>query len=222
MKHFIQYALLLALLGISACGKNKSGGGGDVYGSVFNPININQPVNQSLAQIKAQIANKSPVEGLVMGNPYGFFRTQTTATPGSFWIFSYNTFSSNTVCDEVRPNSITTVPVSIAVREVSCSTGSSSAQFQTRTFNGQSSPAIQDILNIPEYSVQQVRLVQILYRGQTYQGYLIVSGTTDIFGNVGQTTQYVVSPQMPLLLNPILKTNGMESDGVIGTQIQVL
>lgn len=221
MKHFIQYGLLLALLAFSACGKNKSGGT-DQGTSIFSPININQPVAQSLAEIKNQIANKNPLEGLVMGNPYGFFRTQTTSSPGSFWIFSYNTFSSNTVCDEVRPNSITTTPVSLAVREVSCSTGTSSASYETRSFNGQSSPAIQDILNIPDYSVQQVRNVQISYRGQTYQGYLIVSGTTDIFGNVGQTTQYVVSPQMPLLLNPVLKTNGMESDGVIGTQIQVL
>lgn len=222
MKHFIQYGLLLALLAMSACGKNKSGGGGDIYGSVFNPINVNQPVAQSMAEIRNQIASKNPVEGLVVGQPYGFFRTTTTSNPGSFWIFEYNTFSSSTVCDEVRPNALSGVPVSLAVREVSCSTGSSSSAFQTNSFNGHSSPAIQEIMGIQDINVQQVRNVQISYKGQTYQGYLIVTGTRDIFDNVGQLTQYVVSPQMPLLLNPVLKTDGMESDGLIGAQIQVL
>ncbi|MCE3012904.1 MAG: hypothetical protein LW878_07520 [Proteobacteria bacterium] len=217
MKNYIQYGLLLSLLVLGACGKNKSGAQQPT--SSFSPININQPVAQSLAEIKNQIASKSAVDGLVVGQSYVFFRTTTTSTPGSFWIFDYNTFSSSTDCDEVRPNAVSTVPVSIAVRAVNCSTGSSSASFETRSFNGHSSPAIQEILNIAEGTVQQVRSVTISYKGGSYQGYLIVTGS-GIYGNV--VTQYVVSPQLPLLLNPVLKANGMESDGVIGAQIQVL
>lgn len=219
MKNFIQYGLLLSLLILAACGKNKSGGQQNT--SIFSPININQPVAQSLAEIKNQIANKSPVDGLVVHQTYGFFRTTTSSNPGSFWIFDYTTYSSNTICDEVRPSALGT-PVSLAVREVSCSTGGSSAQFNNQSFNGHSSPAIQEILNIQEGSVQQVRNVTITYKGGSYQGYLIVVGTSNIFGNIGEVTQYVVSPQMPLLLNPVLKSSNMASDGVIGAQIQVL
>jgi hypothetical protein len=55
MKHFIQFAVLVALLGLGACGKdNKSGNGGS--GSNFNPINagnLPQDNAQALQQLQA-------------------------------------------------------------------------------------------------------------------------------------------------------------------------
>lgn len=212
MKLF-NFVLLAALLSFAAaCGKdNKSGGGGS--SSSISPINIGQPANQSVAQLKSQLRAKSPSAGLVaMSIEYVFYRTSVNANNGSWWIFDYTTYSSQSVCDTVRVNNLSNL--SIAVKTGNCSY--SSNPYTTATYLGLNDPNLKEFLDLPEGLIASngVRAGKVYYQGQQYYAYSVLTLNNE---------QYVVSPAMPLMLNPVMKKNLSTGDteGVVGAQISI-
>jgi hypothetical protein len=217
MKHVIQFSLLVALLAVAACGKNKSGGGSDVP-SQFNPINVGLPASQSFQELRQQMASKDPRAGLVVHQPYGFYTSTVSMKNSSWWIFDFNSYTTSTVCDAVRVTDLNSL--SLYIRRINCSTLAASGAESTGQFNGVNSPAIQEILNIDPNMVSSIRLGQVSFQGQTYRAYSItVMGWNGM--NAQVVAHYVVSPEMPLFLNPIYKTTSNVTEGLMGAQISI-
>lgn len=215
MKLF-NFVLLAALLSFAAaCGKdNKSGGGGS--SSSISPINVGQPVNQSLAQIKAQLNSKSPSQGLVLHQPYDFFTTtiNTNSNSVSWLIFNFNwNFSSSSTsnCEEVRVTSLSTL--SLYVKSGNCSNYKSNTGV-AGTYQGLNDSSLRAFLDLPEGMVvpNGVRAGKVYYMGQQYDAYAVTTYNNE---------QFVLSPGMPLMLNPVLRRTPTTTEGVVGAQVSI-
>jgi hypothetical protein len=218
MKLF-NFVLLAALLSFAAaCGKdNKSGGGGRSSSlPVYSPINIGQPINQSLAQIKAQLSSKNPSQGLALHQTYDFYTTtiNTNTNSGSWFIFNWNfstSSSSTSNCEEVRVSSLSTL--SIYVKSGSCSSYKNNSGT-AGTYQGLNDISLRAFLDLPEGMVvpNGVRAGKVYYMGQQYDAYAVTTYNNE---------QFVVSPAMPLMLNPVLKRTPTTTEGVVGAQVSI-
>ena len=209
MKLF-NFVLLAALLSFAAaCGKdNKSGGGGS---SNFDAINTNQPANQSVAQLKSQLLGKNPTAGIVAHQPYDFYTTTVSANNGNWWIFDYTTYSSTSTCESVRMTSTSTL--SLYVQSGDCD----DYKYNTGvagTYQGHNDSSLRAFLDLPDGMIvpNGVRAGKVEYMGQQYDAYSVQ--TYD-----GQ--QFVISPSMPLMLNPVMRKSQTVTEGVIGAYISI-
>lgn len=210
MKLF-NFVLLAALLSFAAaCGKdNKSGGGGS--SSSISPINIGQPANQSVAQLKAQLLGKNASTGIVAHQPYDFYTTTVSANNGNWWIFDYTTYSSTSTCESVRMTN--TSSLSLYVQSGNCNNYKSNTGV-AGTYQGHNDSSLRAFLDLPDGMIvpNGVRAGTVYYMGQQYDAYSV---------QTYDNQQFVISPSMPLMLNPVMRKSQTVTEGVIGAQISI-
>jgi hypothetical protein len=205
-------SFLAALMVIAAaCGKdNKSGSKSN--SSYYGSINTNgQTPSQSLSQLKSQLNSKDPKAGIFPGQNIDFYQTTVSQNTSNWWIFNFSTYTSSSDCQRVRvmdANALT-----LQVQSGTCSNYTSQS-FTYLTYNKSTDSSLQEFMNITDGSVMQVRTGSVNYLGQSQPAYLVQTSSGD---------QYVVAPNLPLIVNPVMKKNiySGDTEGVIGAQVNI-
>ncbi len=196
------YLLVLALGSFSvACGK-KSGSSGGNDDSNYSNVNVGGLIPASeLDEIKEDLANKTATQGLSNGQTFRFIdingmSQSTFEFLGIDLNFSWGSSFGSPDCEfiMVLPNG------AIESGEDDCNDYTPEGLVQG-IYDPASDPELMAFMGVQAGSVAQIRRSNVVFQSKTYAAYVV--DVKQGFSNQ-ITKRYVVSPKLPLLLNPIV------------------